>query len=112
MSRKRGRVELSEYASMARRILRGWARRFSSEGDEQELMQLLDLRYELDVAIRRAIIEIRGRGEDVSWTTIGDMAGISRQAARQKWDLEARAKQREYERAHRARISKAPFLAA
>ena len=82
MSRKKGRVELSEYAGMARRVLRAYGERFASEGDEPELIQLLDLRDQLEQTIATATDHMLER-ESQSWTTIGRALGISRQAARQ-----------------------------
>lgn len=82
MSRRRGRVELPEYAGMARRVIRAYGRRFAEEGDEPELIELLNLRDQLDATIDEATSHILARGSQ-SWTTIGRALGVSRQAARQ-----------------------------
>jgi hypothetical protein len=74
---------------MARRVVAAYARRFEEEGDEAELQDLLQLPRLVDKAIEDAIASIRSRGDDVNWAYIGRMAGITRQAARQRWDARA-----------------------
>lgn len=95
MSRARGRVELPEYASMARRVIRAYGHRFAEQGDEAELRELLEMTEVVNAEIRHAIGHIRLRGRDINWQTIGDMAGMTRQAARQRWDDKARQVQAE-----------------
>jgi len=115
MSRKRGRVELGEYAKMARRVVRAWGQRFAEEGDEPELMELVKLHAEVDAAIGQAVMHLRSRGDDVSWAVIGNALGITRQAARQRWDEGAREKQRAIRARHLARKrgeSEAPTLSS
>lgn len=82
MSRRRGRVELPEYAGMVRRLLRAYGARFATEGDEPELVEMLEMRDRLNEAIVVATDHMLSRGSQ-SWTTIGRALGISRQAARQ-----------------------------
>lgn len=67
---------------MARRVLRAYGERFADEGDEPDLVTLLELRDQLDATIDTATNHLLDRGTQ-SWTTIGRALGISRQAARQ-----------------------------
>lgn len=85
MSRKRGRIETSEYAGFARRVLRAYGKRVAEEGDEPELADLIKMRIELDAAIQTAVDGMRSRGSDISWSRIGSAVGISRQAAWERW---------------------------
>ncbi len=92
MSRRKGPVELAEYASMARRIIRSFGRRFDVEGDEPELRALNDLHAEIDEAMRQAIAAMRERGAMISWRRIGDAVGMTGEGARQRWgDVERKA---------------------
>lgn len=86
MSRKSGRVELSEYAGMARRVIRAYGRRFAEEGDEPELAQLAELAQELDETIATAIEHMRTRGSvPISWRRIGEITGKTGEGARKRW---------------------------
>lgn len=84
MSRARGRVELAEYAAMARRAVRAFGDRFAAEGDEPELRDLFELHAEIDDALTVAVTHMRARGE-ISWKRIGEAVGISAEQARYLW---------------------------
>jgi hypothetical protein len=86
MSRRKGRVELAEYAAMARRVVRAFGRRFAEEGDEPELRDLYLLQQEVDEAMRQAVAHMRSRGGDISWRRIGRAVGMTGEGARQRWD--------------------------
>ncbi len=85
MSRNRRRevVENDEYAGFARRIVRAYARRVGN-GDIEALEAMVGPAGDLEAAIQDAVIGLRGFG--YSWTEIGNRLGISRQAARQRWN--------------------------
>ncbi len=80
MSRRRGPVELFEYAQMARRIVRRFGERFEAEGDEPELEQLYQLQQEVDAALVEAFKHMRSRGH--SWARIGKAIGMTGEGAR------------------------------
>lgn len=86
MSRRKGPVELLEYAQMARRVVRRFGERFAAEGDEPELAELFRLREEVDVALGCAVRHMRARG-GVSWARIGRAVGMTGEGARQRWGL-------------------------
>lgn len=54
------------------------------DGDPEDLTDMLKLRAELDTAIGQAV---RAQRETwgTSWASIGDAAGMTKQAAHQKW---------------------------
>lgn len=85
MSRRKGRVELREYAGMARRIIRAYGARFAEEGDEVELRELAELRVALNEAMLEALTHMRARGTDVSWARLGRAMGMTGEGARQVW---------------------------
>jgi len=82
-NRRRDVVENDEYAAFARRILTAYGRRVAT-GDIEALAALAQLGVQIEEATRAAIIGLREHG--YSWTEIGDRLGISRQAARQRWN--------------------------
>jgi hypothetical protein len=82
-NRRRTVVENDEYAAFAKRIMRAYGRRVSA-GDVEALSSMVSLAAELETAIQNAVIGLRQFG--YSWTEIGDRLGISRQAARQRWN--------------------------
>lgn len=85
MSRKRGRVSLVEYAGMARRVIRAYGERFAEEGDEPELRELVKLRDQIEMTIEVAVNAMYARGDDISWTRIGDALGMTREGARVRY---------------------------
>ncbi len=82
-NRRRDVVENDEYAAFARRIVRAYARRVAA-GDIEALAAMVDLAGELDTAIHHAVLGLHEYG--YSWTEIATRLGISRQAARQRWN--------------------------
>lgn len=75
--------EASEFAADLRRWLRAYAARVA-DSDDVDLGDMLAIRADLDAAIAAAVTgqrEIHGR----SWADIARAAGISRQAAQQRW---------------------------
>ncbi len=83
MSRARGKVETTEYAKFARRILRGYGKRIA-DADIEDLAELIKLRAEVDAVIADAIATGRKRWE-WSWTDIARAAGVTREAAWKRW---------------------------
>lgn len=84
MGRRKGRVELIEYAAMARRIVRSFGDRFAGEGDEAELRELFLLGEAVDDAMRTAIAHMTSRSE-MSWARIGRAVSMSGEGARKRW---------------------------
>jgi hypothetical protein len=69
-------------AAFLRRTFRAMSRR-AAEGDDNILPELLALRSDLDEAIDAAARGLHEFG--YSWTYLGGVAGMTRQAARQRW---------------------------
>lgn len=82
MGKRTAGVETPDFAGMMRRMIRAHGRRVAA-ADPDDLRELLALRAELDAAISVAVAGQRSTG--YSWANIADAAGISRQAAQQKW---------------------------
>jgi DNA-directed RNA polymerase specialized sigma24 family protein len=78
-------VENDEFARFLGRILRGMARRASSDIDA--LPMLLAAVQEVDELMAEAVA--RCRAEGYSWADIGARLGISRQAAQQRFGVKA-----------------------
>lgn len=76
-------IEPADFAAMMRRMIAAHGRRVA-DADVEDLAELIALRDELDEAIAYAVRESRNRWER-SWADIGRAAGISRQAAEQRW---------------------------
>lgn len=76
------RYENDEYAAALRRMAIAYGRRVG-EADPYDLADLIDLADVLQAATAQAVKRLHRRG--YSWTEIGDGAGISRQAAQQRW---------------------------
>jgi hypothetical protein len=74
--------EAPEMAAFLRRTFRAMTRR-AGEGDDNVLAELLALRADLDEAIDGAARGLHEFG--YSWTYLGEAAGMTRQAARQRW---------------------------
>lgn len=75
-------VANDEYAAFARRILRGYSRRIAA-GDIDALADMMALSADVDQAIHDAVRGLREFG--YSWADIGKRAGMTRQAAQQRW---------------------------
>lgn len=83
MSGKRKRErEAPEVGAMAGRVVRALVRR-AGEGDGEALEQLLALESQIAQAIKDAGAGMHAFG--YSFTELGDIAGISRQAARERF---------------------------
>lgn len=82
--RHRERVETAAYLAFIRRAIRAHGRRVAT-GDVEDLAGLLALRGELDEAIAVAVAGLRAEPQAASWQAIANAAGISRQAAMQRW---------------------------
>lgn len=107
MSRKRGPVELPEFASMVRRVIRAFSAR-TGDADPEDLVYMLGIRSELDTAILEAVY-----GQHVrygrSWTEIGKAVGITRQSAYERWGTDVRRLMAE-RGVHRKPIGPKPVL--
>lgn len=75
-------TQTADYLAMVRRIIRAAGRRVGS-ADPEDLQELIELQVTLDLAIREAVHAQRLSG--ITWQSIGDATGTSRQAAIQKW---------------------------
>jgi hypothetical protein len=82
-NRRRDVVENDEYAAFTRRIVRAYSRRVAA-GDIEALAAMVTLAHDFETAIQAAVIGLREFG--YSWTEIANRLGISRQAARQRWN--------------------------
>lgn len=82
MSRRKGKVETTEYLRAARRFIVGAGRRVA-DSDPIDLADLLALEGVLAEAIQGAVDGQRERG--FSWAEIAEATGKTRQAAFQRW---------------------------
>jgi hypothetical protein len=82
-NRRRDVVVNDEYAAFTRRIIRAYSRRVAA-GDIEALASMVTLAADVEAAIQDAVIGLREFG--YSWTEIATRLGISRQAARQRWN--------------------------
>lgn len=82
MSRRKGRVETTEYLQAARRFIRSAGRRVADD-DPEDLAVLIQLGAVLEEAIQGAVDGQRERG--FSWAEIAAPLGMTRQAAFQRW---------------------------
>jgi hypothetical protein len=85
MARKR-EYEASDMAGMFRRFARAMARR-AADGELDALVVMQQARDDLDVQMVAAAQGAQAFG--YSWTEIGRELGISRQAARQRFGIDA-----------------------
>ena len=83
-NRRRDVAENDEYAAFTRRIVRAYSRRVAA-GDIEALASMVTLAHDVETAIQDAVIGLRAFG--YSWTDIATRLGISRQAARQRWNI-------------------------
>lgn len=86
MKRRRAPYETADYLAAVRRMLRAAGRRVA-DGDPVDLGELVGLRAELDEVIAAGVAGLRSQG--VTWASIGEATGTSRQAAIQKWNRRA-----------------------
>lgn len=75
-------TQTSDYLGMVRRIIRAAGRRVGN-ADAEDLTELVALRHDLDAAIENAVQQLRASG--ITWQSIGDATGTTRQAAIMKW---------------------------
>jgi hypothetical protein len=75
--------ETHEYAAMMRRMLAAWTRRVA-DGDPSDLSDLLTAMTLLEEGVQAAVTGQRAT-YGTSWAVIGEAAGITRQAAQQRW---------------------------
>lgn len=68
---------------MLRRLLAAYGRRVAA-ADAEDLAEMLDIARVLDDQIAATIGELRDR-QEVTWSSIGASAGITRQGAYQRW---------------------------
>ena len=76
------KVETAEWLKMLSRMIRAAGRRVA-EADEPELAQLVALRDQMEQALKFAIQGQRSQGK--SWSHIGEVLGVSRQGAFQRY---------------------------
>jgi hypothetical protein len=79
---RRERPEAPELGATSRRFARALAAR-AAEGDTEGLEQLVEVRAAVDDAIASAARSLHGFG--YSWTDLGVVLGVTRQAARQRF---------------------------
>lgn len=77
-------VENPDYSAFAARVVTAFARRVG-DGDIDALPDLLALRDLLDRETAAAVASLREAPNLYSWAQIGERAGITRQAAMQRW---------------------------
>lgn len=83
MTRRRARWrDNAEFGQMVARMLAAYGRRVGG-ADMEDLAQLVELRAELDQIIGGAIAGVRAAG--YSWADVGEVLGVTRQAAQQRW---------------------------
>ena len=75
-------VENDEYAAFVRRILKAYGVRIDM-GDVDAVADMVAIGRELDDLIQQAVGGLRGKG--YSWSDIGRRAGVSKQAAHERW---------------------------
>jgi hypothetical protein len=81
--RRRRGTETVDYLAMLGRLIDRAGLRVGT-ADMDELTMLLDCRSRLDDAIAVAVGSVRENG-GYSWAAIGEAAGMTRQAAYQRW---------------------------
>ena len=77
-----GKNETSEWLKMLSRMIRAAGQRVA-DADEPELAQLVTLRDQFDQAMKIAIQGQNSQGR--SWSHIGEVLGVSRQGAYQRY---------------------------
>lgn len=86
LRRERRHVETSEFHEFTRRIIRAYAARVAAQ-DIEALAGLAQIHREVEDAMRLAVANLHGdpQAGRYSWTDIGRVLGVSRQAARQRF---------------------------
>lgn len=80
--RERRHVQTSEFHEFVRRIIRAYSARVADQ-DIEALAGLAEIQRDVDAAVRLAVANLHAG--DYSWTDIGRVLGVSRQAARQRF---------------------------
>jgi hypothetical protein len=80
--RRRRYVETTEFLAAVGRLVRSGGRRVALE-DPDQLVALLELQHQVDLAIIEAVAGLRAAG--ITWEDIGAAAGTTRQAALMRW---------------------------
>lgn len=85
LTRKRAKRDVSteDYAAFAARMLRAYGRRVA-DGDIMDLQDLFEFREAVEEVVTAAVIDMKANGS-YSWAEIGKAAGMTRQAAQQKY---------------------------
>lgn len=76
------RTEADEFGAFVRRIVRAYQRRVADR-DIEALAGLAQLQRDVDEAVAAAVRGLQAEG--YSWTEVGRVLGVSRQAAQQRW---------------------------
>lgn len=82
-TRQRRIVENPGYAAFLRRALRAHGQRIATQGDPEDLRELVELTTHINHAINHAVTGLRRCG--YSWADIATRLGITKQAAQQRW---------------------------
>ena len=80
--------ETPQFGGMVRRMVKAYGRRVAGDGDIASLADLVALRGQVDAEIEAAAAALHegtGGRPGYSWTEIGTVLGITRQAARQRF---------------------------
>lgn len=72
----------AQYLAMVRRMIRGAGRRVAG-ADPEDLAELVRLREAVDAAVLDAVRGQRAQG--ITWQSIGDALGVTKQAAILRW---------------------------
>lgn len=75
--------ETRDIASMIRRMIDAHGRRVA-DGDEQDLRDLVELRYHLDLTVAAAV-EALHYEQGFSWGTLGEILGVTKQAMEKRF---------------------------
>jgi hypothetical protein len=79
----RNRDDNREFNAFARRIVNRHARRIAEQDDIEGLSALAELGRQVDELMRDTVHQLRE--QDRSWAEVGDVLGITRQAACQRF---------------------------
>lgn len=82
--RRRRHVENSEYVEFVGRIMKAMGKRVGA-GDVAALSELVGLKGQIDEAIERSVAQLRSEPWMYSWAQIGEVIGITRQAAQKRY---------------------------
>lgn len=88
MAKDKRTVENDAYGDMMRRMARAYGNRIAA-GDVEDIGKALAVRDYLDQQIADGVARLHDAGE--SWSRIGRGAGITKQAAAERWGRKATA---------------------